>query len=98
MYFCKHIYLSQFFLRSESGHEFKWFPHQKSRPLIGKPDRSTNWEACFLGQKPLEVMSSDSKSQKKTDFSKKYVEVDKTVLHIHKTISIHASIFMIIYF
>ena len=53
---CKKKYIGQFFLRSESGHKFKWFCQKK---------QNSDWltyliyqlHTCFLGSKPLELMS-----------------------------------------
>ena len=41
--------LKSFFFRSESGHEFKWFP-AKNQPLNGYTRYVRQSEACVLGQ------------------------------------------------
>ena len=48
--------LSQFFLKSESGHEFKWFPTKNTGLwLADLPIWSTNQRGLFFGGKSLEL-------------------------------------------
>ena len=48
---------SQFFLRSESGHEFKLFLRKKIRPMIGSPSWRILIRSLVFGGKELELMS-----------------------------------------
>ena len=43
-----HCQLKSAFSEIQSGHEFKWFPGQKNRPLNGRPDRSANYRPFFM--------------------------------------------------
>ena len=60
--------LKSIFFRSESGHEFKWFPTKKNSLLMVRPDMSANQRPLFWWETTLtHVMTLISE---KTDFRK----------------------------
>ena len=80
------VSVSQFVLRSESEHEFKWFPVKKHRPLI---DRSANQEA-FFGGKPSWLWF-----QKKLTLCSSYFYISKSVFCISKIVSIFFNFYQV---